>query len=60
MRLEKKAWVIHKRSEHKETEKGETGEEQCQVHAYDFLCHQRDYSQRIRLGSRNSQFRILL
>jgi hypothetical protein len=43
-----------------ETEKGETGEEQSQENAHYFLLHQGDYSQRIRPGWPNSQFRMLL
>jgi hypothetical protein len=43
-----------------ETEEGETVEQQSQEHAYSFLCHQGDCSQRIRPGKPNSQFRLLL
>jgi hypothetical protein len=45
---------------HQDRKKGKKGEEQRQEHAHHFLCHQGDYSQRIRPDNPNSQFCILL
>jgi hypothetical protein len=43
-----------------QTEKDKTGEEQSQEHAYHFLCHVGDCSQRIHPDRPNIQFCILL
>jgi hypothetical protein len=50
----KKVWAIQRKSKITETEKLDTGEEQSQEHAHNFVVYQGDCSKGIRPGRPNS------